>query len=39
MFCESHEVVNLWKTLIEAGKEVELKPIGLSAKESLRLEN
>ena len=39
IFCESHQVVNLWNALIEAGKEVELKPIGLSAKESLRLEN
>lgn len=39
IYCESSEVVKLWNALLEAGKEVELKPIGLGAKDSLRLEN
>lgn len=39
IYCDTHDVVKLWNALMEAGKEVELKPIGLYAKDSLRLEN
>ncbi|MFH1857867.1 MAG: glycine cleavage system aminomethyltransferase GcvT [Candidatus Omnitrophota bacterium] len=38
LYTESQQAVSLWKTLFEAGKDAGLKPIGLGARDTLRLE-
>lgn len=38
IFCDAHEVERIWNSLLEAGKEVDIQPIGVSAQDSLRLE-
>jgi aminomethyltransferase len=38
IFVDNVHIVNLWKTLLENGKEAGLKPAGLGARNTLRLE-
>lgn len=38
IFAEKDSAAKLWKTLLETGKEDGLKPIGLAARDTLRLE-
>ena len=38
IFCPSSQAVTLWRALIEAGKEWGLRPAGLAARDTLRLE-
>lgn len=39
IYCEAKDCEKIWNDLLEAGKEVDIKPIGLSARESLRIES
>lgn len=38
LFCYNHDVVKLWNTIMEAGKDEGIIPIGLGARDTLRLE-
>lgn len=38
LYCKSEDTVKLWNALLEAGKEEELIPCGLGARDTLRLE-
>ena len=38
LFCRRSEAVGLWQRLLDAGREVGLKPAGLGARDTLRLE-
>jgi len=38
LFCPSEHVAELWRALLEAGKEHGIKPAGLGARDTLRLE-
>ena len=38
IYCKNDEVVQIWNTVFEAGKDFGIKPIGLAARDTLRLE-
>jgi aminomethyltransferase len=38
LFCSSEDAVTLWKALLEAGQPHGLQPVGLGARDTLRLE-
>jgi len=38
LFCPAPEVVSLWRKLLDAGNSVGLQPVGLGARDTLRLE-
>lgn len=38
IYCESQDVIHLWKEILDAGKEEGLLPIGLGARDTLRFE-
>ncbi len=38
IYCKNNEVKQIWEKVFEAGKEYEIKPIGLAARDTLRLE-
>ncbi len=38
IYCKNNEVEQIWNKLFEAGKSVGIKPIGLAARDTLRLE-
>lgn len=38
IFVDSENAVKLWRTLLEQGKDLGLKPVGLAARDTLRLE-
>lgn len=38
LFCGSAQVVGLWQTLLDAGQKLGIKPVGLAARDTLRLE-
>ncbi len=38
VFCDGKDIEKIWNALLEAGKEVDVKPIGMYALDSLRLE-
>lgn len=38
VYCKNEEVGQLWEKVFEAGKEFGIKPIGLAARDTLRLE-
>lgn len=38
LYCKNEDAVNLWKAVFEAGDEFGIKPIGLGARDTLRLE-
>lgn len=38
LYCSNKDVEALWKALFEAGNELEIQPIGLAARDTLRLE-
>lgn len=38
IYCSNEQVESLWNQILEAGKEFEIKPIGLAARDTLRLE-
>ena len=38
IYCKNEEVEEIWTKVFEAGKEYEIKPIGLAARDTLRLE-
>lgn len=38
IYCKNSEVEQVWKKVMEAGKEYGIKPIGLAARDTLRLE-
>lgn len=38
IYCKNSEVEQVWKKVIEAGKNFGIKPIGLAARDTLRLE-
>ena len=38
IYCKNSEVEQVWNNVIEAGKEFGIKPIGLAARDTLRLE-
>lgn len=38
IFCKNEEVVSIWNTLLEKGKDLGVKPAGLGARDTLRLE-
>jgi len=38
IYCANEDVVKLWNAVMEAGKEFGIKPIGLAARDTLRLE-
>ena len=38
IYCDNKDVDLIWKTLFDLGKEFDLKPIGLAARDTLRLE-
>jgi len=38
IYCKNSEVEQVWKKVFEAGKEFGIKPIGLAARDTLRLE-
>ncbi len=38
IYCDNEQAVELWKTLLEAGKDEELIPCGLGSRDTLRLE-
>ena len=38
LYIESPEPLHLWDSLMEAGKDFDLKPVGLAARDTLRLE-
>lgn len=38
LYCKNHQVEQIWKKVFEAGAEYGIKPIGLAARDTLRLE-
>ena len=38
IYCKNDEVVQIWNKVFEAGKDFGIKPIGLAARDTLRLE-
>lgn len=38
IYCKNSEVNQIWEKVFEAGKEYDIKPIGLAARDTLRLE-
>lgn len=38
IYCKNEEVEQVWKNVFEAGKDFGIKPIGLAARDTLRLE-
>jgi aminomethyltransferase len=38
LFCATSDAIALWRRLLEAGREVGLQPVGLGARDTLRLE-
>ena len=38
IYCKNSEVEQIWNHVLEAGKDFEIKPIGLAARDTLRLE-
>ena len=38
LYIESPDPLHLWDSIVEAGKEFDLKPVGLAARDTLRLE-
>jgi aminomethyltransferase len=38
IYCESQDVIHLWKEILDVGKEEGLLPIGLGARDTLRFE-
>src|SRR5690606_7887725 len=38
VYCKNEEVEQLWEKVFEAGKDFGIKPIGLAARDTLRLE-
>ncbi len=38
IYCENKDIVNIYKAVMDAGKEYGIKPIGLGARDTLRLE-
>ncbi|CAN5311043.1 glycine cleavage system aminomethyltransferase GcvT [soil metagenome] len=38
IYCSAKDGVNVWNAIFEAGKSVDIKPIGLGARDTLRLE-
>ena len=38
LYCSNEDAVNLWNAVLEAGKEYGIKPVGLGARDTLRLE-
>jgi len=38
IFCQSEQAAELWRGLLEAGRDVGLQPVGLGARDTLRLE-
>ncbi len=38
IFCENSDAIGVWNAILEQGKEFGLKPIGLGARDTLRLE-
>ncbi len=38
IYCKNDEVEHIWNKVFEAGKEFDIKPIGLAARDTLRLE-
>lgn len=38
IYCKNHEVEKIWDAVFEAGKDAGIKPIGLGARDTLRLE-
>ncbi|MFT6749247.1 MAG: aminomethyltransferase [Flavobacterium sp.] len=38
IYCKNSEVEQIWKAVFEAGKDFNIKPIGLAARDTLRLE-
>ncbi len=38
IYCKNSEVVQIWNNVFEAGKDFDIKPIGLAARDTLRLE-
>ncbi len=39
IYCDNHDAVDLWRMLLEAGKDDGLVPCGLGARDSLRIES
>ncbi len=38
IYCKNTEVEQIWNKVMEAGKDFEIKPVGLAARDTLRLE-
>ena len=38
IYCKNDDVIGIWNILFQAGKEFDIKPIGLAARDTLRLE-
>lgn len=38
IYCDNKDVIGIWEILFEFGKDFDLKPIGLAARDTLRLE-
>ncbi len=38
IYCKNSEVETIWNAIFEAGKPIDIKPIGLAARDTLRLE-
>lgn len=38
IFCKNHEVVQIWERIFDAGADFGIQPIGLAARDTLRLE-
>ena len=38
IYCKNEDAVSLWNNIFEAGSEFNIKPIGLAARDTLRLE-
>ena len=38
IYCKNQDAVSLWNNIFEAGSEFNIKPIGLAARDTLRLE-
>ena len=38
IYCKNEDAVDLWNNIFEAGSEFDIKPIGLAARDTLRLE-
>ncbi len=38
LYCKNEDATHLWKAVFEAGEEFDIKPVGLGARDTLRLE-